>query len=332
MSQIVVVPYEPMWASEFKKAKDFFGQLLGDIPAEIQHVGSTSVEGLWAKPILDIDIVVKTSEEVSLVIERLETVGYRHRGNLGIEGREAFSYDPDNLKIQWMAHHLYVCLESAQNYQNHIMLKSYLQKHPEAVKAYSDLKRKLADQYPYDIEAYIEGKTPLITAYLQASGMSLDTLEEIVTINQRIIVRSHEKEPDDAAYKYAVIMTRYQNQWVFVRHHQRKTWEIPGGKREPGESIMAAAKRELEEETSAKIYQIEPIGAYSVKRGADDQATYGLLFYAQVETFEANLKFEIEERGYFDTCPIELTYPQIQPFLFQWGDDYYQKRIEIKKS
>ena len=71
MRKIIVEPYNPVWKTEFAKAQRFYGELLFDIDVEIEHVGSTSVEGLWAKPILDIDIVVKNTKDRDIVIARL---------------------------------------------------------------------------------------------------------------------------------------------------------------------------------------------------------------------------------------------------------------------
>lgn len=100
MRTIIVEKYNPDWKNEFEKAKKAYSDLLNDIDVEILHVGSTSVEGLWAKPILDIDIVVKDTRTSQKVIDILESVGYKHVGNLGIEGREVMKYEEDTSFIQ----------------------------------------------------------------------------------------------------------------------------------------------------------------------------------------------------------------------------------------
>ncbi len=96
MNKIVVEKYNAEWKKEFQTATTFYTKLLKDIDCEVVHVGSTSVEGLWAKPILDIDIIVNDSEDCDNVIYLLESVGYTHIGNVGIEGREAFKYSKNN--------------------------------------------------------------------------------------------------------------------------------------------------------------------------------------------------------------------------------------------
>ncbi len=89
MKRIVIQPYNEIWKSQFIKAYSFFADLLNDLDVQIEHVGSTSIERLWAKPILDIDIIVTDADVCSEVIKRLSSVGYTHVGNQGVEGREA---------------------------------------------------------------------------------------------------------------------------------------------------------------------------------------------------------------------------------------------------
>lgn len=185
MRKIVVEKYNPQWKREFEKAKSFYEELLSGIEVKIEHVGSTSVEGLWAKPILDIDIIVKNTEDSSQVIELLDTVGYKHIGDLGVKGREVLKYDKENPNIKWMEHHLYVCLEDNENLQNHLLLRKHLSNNKKSVELYSALKRELADKFTYDIESYIDGKTDLITEFLKSEGMDSEELERIQSINKK---------------------------------------------------------------------------------------------------------------------------------------------------
>jgi GrpB-like predicted nucleotidyltransferase (UPF0157 family) len=185
MRTIKVVSYDPAWQTEYAKAHTFLTHALQGIPHTIEHVGSTSVPGLAAKPILDIDIIVATPALVQQTIQRLATVGYQHRGNLGIPGREAFAYDPANPHITWLEHHLYLCLAGTESLTNHLLLRDHLRANPQAAQAYGDLKKQLAQQFPHNIDAYIEGKTALITQFLAQAGMQTDSLERITAVNQQ---------------------------------------------------------------------------------------------------------------------------------------------------
>jgi 8-oxo-dGTP diphosphatase len=127
--------------------------------------------------------------------------------------------------------------------------------------------------------------------------------------------------------KFAVIMARYNGKWIFCKHRKRETYEIPGGHKEPNENIVDAAKRELQEETGAIDFNIEPITVYSVIRNnsvnSNENETFGMLFYAEVYSLNSTLENEIEQIEFFNKMPINLTYPEIQPYL-------YNKVIEIK--
>ncbi|WP_138207296.1 NUDIX hydrolase [Haloimpatiens lingqiaonensis] len=120
---------------------------------------------------------------------------------------------------------------------------------------------------------------------------------------------------DNDKLLYAVIAARYNGQWIFVKHKERDTWEIPGGHREIDENINDAAARELFEETGAKEFIVRPICIYSVEKG--DIESYGQLFYAEVETLDNLPDYEIGEIEFFNDMPKNLTYPLIQPHLFK---------------
>lgn len=122
---------------------------------------------------------------------------------------------------------------------------------------------------------------------------------------------------EDNKLLFAVIMTKFNGQWIYVRHKDRNTWEIPGGHREENENINDTASRELFEETGATKFRLTPICTYSVERDerVDYTESFGQLFYSEVEVLDNVLHFEISEIKLFDDIPDNLTYPLIQPFL-----------------
>ena len=124
---------------------------------------------------------------------------------------------------------------------------------------------------------------------------------------------------DDSLLKYAVIISKKDNRWVFCKHKERDTYEIPGGHREPGEDIINTAKRELYEETGAIKYSINPICVYSVTApdNFNGVETFGGLYYADIEELEAELHSEIEKVYLLDELPDKWTYPLIQPKLLE---------------
>lgn len=129
-------------------------------------------------------------------------------------------------------------------------------------------------------------------------------------------------EIEQEKLRFAVVAARYNGKWVFVRHKQRKTWEIPGGHREQGEEIGLTSRRELYEETGAVKYDIEPVCVYRVYDNDTNDDNYGMMFYAEVKEFAELPEFEIGEVAFSETLPDKLTYPLIQPELWKKVKDY----------
>lgn len=126
-------------------------------------------------------------------------------------------------------------------------------------------------------------------------------------------------EVDDKLLKFAVIITRSKGKWVFCKHRERDTYEVPGGHRETGENIDDTARRELYEETGAVEFSLVPVCVYSVAQGESDAGTktFGKLYYAEVEEFEEQLHSEIEKIILTDELVENWTYPLIQPRLLE---------------
>ena len=131
---------------------------------------------------------------------------------------------------------------------------------------------------------------------------------------------------EDHKLRFAVIVAKTDGHWVFCKHRERDTLEIPGGHREPGEDILTTAKRELFEETGAAEFNIKPVCVYSVIApwNYEGREVFGMLYYADIKAFEKELHSEIERIYIQDEMPEAWTYPDIQPLLLQ----EVERRIE----
>ena len=159
---LVIEAYDPQWPILFEELRIKFSELLGKLVSAIEHIGSTSVPGLAAKPIIDLDVLLGSAAYLPESIQRLATLGYEHQGDLGIAGREAFRTPPT-----LFAHHLYVCLPNCEEFRRHILLRNHLRSHPAEVSAYSNLKWTLFARFANDRAAYVQGKADFVTQLVQ---------------------------------------------------------------------------------------------------------------------------------------------------------------------
>jgi GrpB-like predicted nucleotidyltransferase (UPF0157 family) len=158
----VVVPYDPAWPGSYEELRDRVDAVLTGIPHVTEHVGSTAVPGLAAKPVIDLDVAVENQAAVGTAVRALATAGWQHEGDLGIAGREAFIPPADATY-----HHLYVVVSGSQPHRDHIDLRDYLRSHPAEAARYGELKYRLASLLKSDRAAYFSGKAELITDYLR---------------------------------------------------------------------------------------------------------------------------------------------------------------------
>ena len=166
--KVVVLPYDRAWKSAFENIKAEIENALGELILSVEHVGSTSVEGMSAKPCIDLDVVIEDYSVFDAVVAKLASIGYIHEGDLGIKDREAFKYSD---KPHLMLHHLYVCPKDSAELRRHIAFRDYLRSNPEAVKKYSAVKEKAAELFPNDIDGYIKYKSPCIEELYNECGL-----------------------------------------------------------------------------------------------------------------------------------------------------------------
>ena len=158
-AKVTVLPYDAAWTSDFEKIKNEITRATGDIIVGVEHVGSTAVEGMSAKPCIDIDVVIEDYSVFDETVSRLAAIGYIHEGDLGIADRHAFRYDS---KPHLPAHHLYVCPKASEELRRHIVFRDYLRANEQAAAEYSAVKEEGARLYPDDIDGYIAHKSPCI--------------------------------------------------------------------------------------------------------------------------------------------------------------------------
>lgn len=179
MGSVRVVHYDPAWPDRFDALRRRIEPAVADVVLAIEHVGSTAVPGLAAKPVIDLDVVVARAD-VAEGIRRLVDLGYEHRGDLGIPDREAFRPPPGSPR-----HHLYLCPPDSQALANHLAVRDHLRRHQGDARAYGELKLRLARRHSDDIDAYVEGKTAFLLDILRRSGFDARTLVEIEGMNRR---------------------------------------------------------------------------------------------------------------------------------------------------
>lgn len=159
-----LMSHQPVWAKLFEEEKARIEAGIGPYVLDIQHVGSTSIPGIPAKPIIDIGVAVRNFEEAAVCIDPLIALGYTYRGENGIPRRHYFRKGDEE---ETRTHHLHINEIDGPDWKNQILFRDYLRTHPETAERYAEIKRDLALQYPDDRLGYLYGKAPFIEKVLE---------------------------------------------------------------------------------------------------------------------------------------------------------------------
>jgi GrpB-like predicted nucleotidyltransferase (UPF0157 family) len=156
---IQVVPYEDRWRSDFDAEAHRIATALGDGVVRLHHIGSTAIPGIGAKPVIDMLLEVADLSELDRRAARLAPLGYEAKGEYGIPGRRYFRRDD---AAGTRTHHLHAFVAGSAAVDRHLAFRDYLIAHPLIARAYGELKQRLAQQFPDDMNAYMDGKDAFI--------------------------------------------------------------------------------------------------------------------------------------------------------------------------
>jgi len=152
---VVVVPYDPAWPARFDALRERLLPIVGDAAVAVEHVGSTAVPGLAARPIVDLSVVLRGVDDMPVAIARLTEAGYVHVGDLGVAGRESF-IAPDEATNP---HQVTLSTPGTLELQRNLTFRDALRADAALAERYGNLKRELAASFPDDLDGYIDGKT-----------------------------------------------------------------------------------------------------------------------------------------------------------------------------
>lgn len=189
--KVDVVKYTFDWKIWFNDIAAELNEALEHVSCVIEHVGSTWVEGLEAKAIIDIDVILTHFDDLTLAKKALERVGYVYRGHFGLEGRELFEIHDPIYSYQRHPHHLYVCDPDSLALKNHLMFRDYLKNNSEMAKQYGVIKQALATKFPHNMDAYCEAKSEFIADVLTECHFELNEIKAIKIANVIGVVKSN---------------------------------------------------------------------------------------------------------------------------------------------
>ena len=157
---MLIHPYSTRWKKQYEQIQKIVLDHLTTVDCSMAHIGSTAVENLDAKPIIDIDIIFYHPDDFEIIKHHLEQLGYHHNGNQGIPDREVFKRNKLSFHpvLDTIAHHLYVCSHQSEELKKHILVRDYLQNNKEAKESYKTLKYKLAEEAKQNKKVYAQLK------------------------------------------------------------------------------------------------------------------------------------------------------------------------------
>jgi GrpB-like predicted nucleotidyltransferase (UPF0157 family) len=163
---VVVVEYDPGWPAAFQRERERIGGALGDLAVAIEHMGSTAVPGLGAKPIIDIMLGLRGLEDVEACVGPMEDLGYEYKGEFGIPNRHYFRLIQGGLRT----HQVHTVERGGEFWRRHLLFRDYLRARPDEAQRYYELKLGLAERHRDDREAYTEAKSEFILAAMERAG------------------------------------------------------------------------------------------------------------------------------------------------------------------
>lgn len=167
---VELAEYNSNWKKEYEKEEKLLKEVLGDRIIEIHHIGSTSIEGLKAKPVIDILVVINSLDEITEIEEMLKPYDYENRGQQGVPDRYFFAKSPEDAR----SHYIHFVEPNSKTYYNQVYFKKYLIEHPEYIKKYCDLKQELAEKYADERPKYTAGKNEFITSVISLAKEEYD--------------------------------------------------------------------------------------------------------------------------------------------------------------
>lgn len=164
VDSVIVVPYDPDWTTRFRGIAGSFRRVLGEVAVRIDHIGSTAVPGLAAKPVIDIQISVGSLDPLDAYRLPLEGLGYLWRADNPDRAKRYFREPPGELRT-----HVHVRTAGSWGEQLALLFRDYLRAHPRDAARYAELKQRLAEQYRHDREGYVAAKGQFIWSIIAAA-------------------------------------------------------------------------------------------------------------------------------------------------------------------